>query len=551
MHGQAGRIARVGLTAFLGGVLATTALIPLTGPVTLAAAHRHRPAAERDVRPDFDGDGFADLAVGAPYSNVIHANTGAVHVFHGTAAGLDGSRRRAWSQASRGITDHPELGDQFGWSVAGGDFDGDGRDDLAIGARWEGRNDSGAVHVLYGGRSGLTAARSRMWTQDSPGIADRGERRDGFGWVLAAADFDGDGRDDLAIAAQVEDGAATNSGLVHVLYGSRTGLTSQGSQVWSQDSPGIAERSQSNDRFGASLAAADFDGDGRDDLAIGVAYETRRINRDGAVHVLYGTRRGLSARGNQMWGQDSRGIAERAEERDQFGQSLAAGDLDGDGHDDLVVGAWFEDYRNSLSNEGGFHVIYGSRRGLTARGDQFWNQDSPGVQDRTHDSDRFGQALAVADFDGDGFDDVAVGLPIADVSGNIHANKGAVHVFFGSRQGLTARGDRYLTQDSPGVADRAEMYDHFGEALAGADFDADGFDDLVVGIPWEDLDVADEGAAWVAPGSARGLDLSRDRILSSRGSDLTLGQRRDGRFGKAVAGERAAEGSPVTNVPTL
>jgi|GEM_PF-868291 len=505
----------------------------------------------RVMGPDFDGDGFADLAIGAPFADVKRKNAGAVHVIYGSGSGLDAKRRQVWSQASRGIQDKPEWGDQFGWSIGTGDFDGDGYTDLAVGVRWERRNSrkAGTVHVLYGSSTGLTADRAQLWSQNSPGIRDRAERGDEFGWSLAADDFDGDGRDDLAIGVHHEDRGARDSGAVHILYGAPGGLAAAGNQVWYQGSPGIAGRPEADDQFGRTLAAGDFDGDGFADLAIGAPYEDRHVDRVGVVHILHGSRKGLRARRSQIWHQDSPGIRERAELRDQFGQSLSAADFDGDGFDDLAVGVWFEDYRNALSNEGGFHIIYGSRTGLRAKGNQFWNQDSPGTKDRTHISDRFSQTLAAADFDGDGFDDLAVGSPSADLRPGTHENRGAVHVFRGSRRGLTAKGDRYLTQDSPGVAGRSQRLDHFGASLGGADFDGDGYADLAVGIPWEDLRSRDDGAVYVIHGSRRGLRPARDRLWSAAGSGLPRSQRRGARFGWSLSSERPAAETPRTASP--
>lgn len=149
---------------------------------------------------------------------------------------------------------------------------------MAIGA--PGENNSGAVHVLYGSATvGLTATGSQLWSQNSPGIAGSAEPGDGFGAALAAGDFNGDTRADLAIGAPGENGFA---GLVHVLYGSAAGLTASGSQVWSQNSPGIADVAEPSDFFGDALTAGTLSvgGDGTANPAATSPAERSRIARE-------------------------------------------------------------------------------------------------------------------------------------------------------------------------------------------------------------------------------------------------------------------------------
>jgi hypothetical protein len=115
------------------------------------------------------------------------------------------------------------------------------------------------VHVLYGSAAGLTAAGSQLWSQASPGVAGEPEGADFFGLALAAGDFNGDARAELAVGAPGEN---VNTGVVHVLLGSAAGVTATGSQLWSQDSPGVAGTAEQGDFFGDVLAAGTLTSEG-------------------------------------------------------------------------------------------------------------------------------------------------------------------------------------------------------------------------------------------------------------------------------------------------
>jgi hypothetical protein len=299
------------------------------------------------------------------------------------------------------------------------DFDGDGFADLAVGVPLDdvAATDGGGVNVIYGSAAGLTEAGDQLWSQDSPGIKEVAEPRDVFGGSLAVADFDGDGFDDLAVGVPGERFAPTEEGGpggVNVIYGSAAGLTEAGDQFWSQDSPGVKDVAEPGDLFGSSLAAADFDGDGFADLAVGVPGEDTAASRDGGVNVIYGSAAGLAEAGDQLWSQDSPGINGVAESNDQFGDTIAAADFGGDGFADLAVGVPFDDVAGLRA--GGVNVIYGSAAGLADAGDQLWSQDSPGIREVAEEGDVFGRALAAADFDGDGFADLAVGAYGEDIA---------------------------------------------------------------------------------------------------------------------------------------
>ena len=321
---------------------------------------------------------------------------------------------------------------------------------------------AGAVQILLGSAIGLTDVGNQFWSQNSAGILDVAETDDAFGAHLAVGDFNNDGFADLAIGAHQESvGALATAGAVQILFGSAAGLTSAGNQLWSQDSPGVLGVADADDEFGRALATADFNQDGFDDLAIGVPREDRGAAGDaGTVNVLLGAAAGLTAAADQRWDQDSAGILDVAEANDQFGHALVAADFNADGFGDLAIGVVGEDI-GALASAGAAHLFLGSAAGLTAAGDQFWQQDSAGVLDTAEGGDQYGDALAAGDFDNDGFPDLAVGVFGEDIGAAIFS-AGAVSVLPGAAAGLTAAGDQFWSQDSAGILDTAEIGDNFG-----------------------------------------------------------------------------------------
>lgn len=505
------------------------------------AATPARPFAADTSKPDFNGDGYPDLAVSALYEDVAGVtDAGSVNVLYGSAAGLqaDAPANQFWSQASPDIQGSgPEQGAQFGFCLAFGDFNGDGYSDLAICVSYldvDGVSDAGAIEVLYGSAAGLqaTAPDDQLWSQNSPGVQGVAEAGDAFARSAAGGDFNGDGFSDLAVEIREENvGTAVDAGAVAVLYGGSNGLQADApdDQLWTQDSPGVDDQAETNDWFGRNLATGDFNADGYADLAAGAFLEDLGSLQDaGGVEILYGTTAGLQSfsPADQFWTQDSPGVQDQSEAGDYFGHTVVAGDFNGDGYDDLAVSSRLEDV-GSDQGAGGVEILYGTAAGLQADApaDRFWTQDSAGVKNETRKRDQFGFSLAAGDFNGDGFDDLAIGVPFKNIPPNQDA--GMVAVLYGSAAlGLQAVSpdDQIWGQDAPGVLDQAEVGDTFGLSVAASDFNADGKADLAVGVDHEGVGSALEaGAVAVLAGSPSGLQAdSPDDQLWSQDSPNVL-----------------------------
>jgi hypothetical protein len=415
------------------------------------------------------------------------------------------------------------------------DFDGDGYADLVIGVPYENvssTTDAGSVSVVYGTSTGLSGIGDEYWVQDYLDGSDS-ETYEYFGRALAIGDFDGDGYFDLAVGVSYEDvGSVNQAGAVNIIYGSASGgLTTSGNQYWNQDEESMAGAAEEDDHFGWALAAGDFDGDGYDDLAIGIPDEDIGAVVDaGGVQVMYGSAGGLTAIGNKIWNQEG-----AAETGDQYGQAVTAGDFDNDGYDDLAVGVPSEDL-GSVANAGAVEIYFGSASGLITRvSNDFWHQDRSGVADTADEHDRFGSSLTVGDFDGDGYTDLAVGVPYEDVGSPGVVNAGAVNVLYGSASGITSSGSNYWHQDVASIGSITEDDDRFGFALTAGDFDGDGYTDLAVGVPYEHWNEADTGIVQVLYGTASGLTATGDQLWRQDISGIADVEEADDRFGYALA----------------
>jgi hypothetical protein len=318
-----------------------------------------------------------------------------------------------------------------------GDFNGDGVDDIVHGVP-EGYETRGQIVVGIAGES------EEIWHQNSVGVLEISGLGDEFGTAVAVGDFDADGYDDIAVGVPGEDyNALSDVGAVNILYGSSTGITELGDQLWREGLAGVQGTAEAGDGFGARLAVGDFNCDGYDDLVIGTPDEAITTNAAaGAVHVIYGSAGGLSS-ANDLWYQGNSGVNGSSEAGDRFGDSLIVADFNNDSCSDLVIGAPREDWGGGV-DAGNAYAIYGSLGGLTTTGD--WTIVQGVVAGVPQTNDYFAERMWTRKHNADEYDDLVIMVP-GECAAPGEKQKG-FHYINGSSSGLTTTGQEWFCRTS-------------------------------------------------------------------------------------------------------
>ncbi|HPH92421.1 MAG TPA: FG-GAP-like repeat-containing protein, partial [Ferruginibacter sp.] len=411
---------------------------------------------------DVNGDGFSDVIVGANLFDNGQTDEGTSFVYSGSANGI--KEPVAWVLVIQ------QSNAQFGTSVSSaGDVNGDGFSDVIIGAPLydNGEADEGRVYLYYGSGNGIGPSTIPVILETNKGGANLGNA------VAAAGDINGDGYSDIALAAQNYTNGQTAEGAVYIYYGSATGITAVGMDT--------LESNQAGAQMGVSLSSAgDVNGDGYSDVIAGAWGYNNGQNRSGGAFVYLGSDSGIN--------KTAVTILKTNQANSYFGYSVStAGDVNGDGYSDVIVGAWAFD--DGQTDEGGIFIFHGSNAGInTIAADTLEkNQANAGV----------GWSVAGAgDVNGDGYSDVIIGVPGYS---NGPANNGAAFVYHGSAGGINP-------VSSVTIPGNNGINSQMGASVASAgDVNGDGYSDVIIGQSRYNSFSSAEGKIFIYKGGPTGI----------------------------------------------
>jgi len=427
---------------------------------------------------DVNGDGFADVIVGAPAYDNGQTNEGVVFVYFGSAGAFDST--------PDALLESNQLEAFLGNSVAGaGDVNGDGFADVIVGANDydNGRTDEGAAFIYLGGAGAFNT------TADALLEANQANARLGIS-VAGADDVNGDGFADVIVGALFYDNGQIDEGAAFVYLG--------GAGAFNTTADALFESNQAGAYLGRSVAGAgDVNGDGFADVIVGASLYDNGQTDEGATFVYFG--------GAGAFKTTPAALLEPNQASAFLGFSVAgAGDVNGDGFADVLVGAY--GYDNGQINEGAAFVYFGGAGAFNTAVDAVLESNQAGAL--------MGISVASAgDVNGDGFADVVVGAGNYD---NSQVDEGAALVYFGGAGAFNTTVDALLLSNQAGA--------QLGTSVASAgDVNGDGFTDLIVGAYLYNDGQADEGAAFLYFGGAGPFNTAADAVLESDQTNAYLG----------------------------
>ncbi|WP_194293426.1 FG-GAP-like repeat-containing protein [Actinomadura macrotermitis] len=423
---------------------------------------------------DFNGDGYADLAIGSPYGKVgTKKAAGFVTVTYGSKSGLNTGKRQVLSQDTKGVTGTAEANDHFGHAVASADFDHDGYADLAVGAPDEdsgAKKNVGAVTVFWGGRSGLgTNAVTALPDPTVPA----GMRA---GLELGASGANRLGHAYFVWSGVYGWGSATfTPGGARAASGRPAGDLTLHTAPRPGEKPGTARAAAVPLLFKARFAFGNVTGKG-ESLIMSSSTED-----DAQISVLDPVNDHSFKLVSSMYAAPG---------------PLAVGDFDGDRHADIAIGQQNDYYRTG----GQVTVFKGSAAGIAPAAKYTINADTAGVPGAAAKDFRFGADVSAGDVNKDGKADLAVGASGTKVG--TAASAGGVYLLFGSRGGLTGAKAQWISQATAGVPGTAAKGDNLGWQVSLLDHNKDGYADLVAGAPWDN---SGEGSVTLVRGRSTGF----------------------------------------------
>ncbi|MBP7112836.1 MAG: FG-GAP repeat protein [Nitrosomonas sp.] len=513
---------------------------------------------------DVNGDGFDDVIVGAFRADPNGSYSGSSYVVFGKASGFSATMDLSSLDGSNGFRlNGVAENDDSGWSVStAGDVNGDGFDDVIVGAPDASLNGGllGSSYVVFGKASGFSATMDLSSLDGSNGfLLDGVAEGDTSGWSVSnAGDVNGDGFDDVIIGAFLADSNGYWSGSSYVVFGKASGFGATMELPSLDGSNGFRLDGVTNDFSGASVSnAGDVNGDGFDDLIVGAPSAEPNGFRSGSSYVVFGKASGFDATMDLSSLDGSNGFRlDGVAERYSSGRSVSnAGDVNGDGFNDVIVGAYGADPNGYNGyNSGSSYVVFGKASGFSATMDLSSLDGSNGFRlDGVAEFDSSGFSVSNAgDVNGDGFDDLIVGAWAADPNGR--DSSGSSYVVFGKASGFSATMNLSSLDGSNGFRlDGVAVGDTSGYSVSSAgDVNGDGFDDLIVGAGGANPNGNDSGSSYIIfgrsdfgsdvdfPGTAGNDELTgtqaaesfeagagNDKMIGRGGADVFFGEAGD------------------------